>query len=201
MNKVLRTPLSEAEIRDLRVGETIYVTGELFTARDEAHRVLLDAAHGGERLPFRPQDLALFHCGPVVESRDGVWRVTSAGPTTSARMEMFEADFLDTYSTRLVIGKGGMGKKTLEALGRVGAVYTHFTGGAGALAARAIRRVPAVYWLEELGMPEAVWILEVEAFGPLTVTMDSHGGSLHEVVAARVEANLTAIRAEMSREA
>lgn len=201
MPTVLKTPLSEADARRLHVGDTLYVDGFLFTARDEAHRVMLDCARHGAALSFRPQDMALFHCGPVVETRDGVWRVTSAGPTTSARMEMFEAQFLQAFPTRLIIGKGGMGKKTLEALGSVGAVYTHFTGGAGALAARAVRSVPAVYWLEELGMPEAVWIFEVEKFGPLTVTMDAHGGSLHETIGATVRGNLAQIAAALDREA
>jgi tartrate/fumarate subfamily iron-sulfur-dependent hydro-lyase beta chain len=201
MSTVLKTPLSEADVRGLHVGDTIYLSGVMFTARDEAHRVLLNALRRGEALAFQPQDMALFHCGPVVESSDGVWRVTSAGPTTSARMEMFEAEFLRAFSTRLIIGKGGMGKRTLEALKDVGAVYTHFTGGAGALAAKAVRRVRAVYWLEELGMPEAVWIFEVERFGPLIVTMDAHGGSLHEAIGATVRSNLARIVAALDTEA
>jgi tartrate/fumarate subfamily iron-sulfur-dependent hydro-lyase beta chain len=197
MQTVLTMPVGEAEVRSLHLGDTIYVSGLVFTARDEAHRVLLEAAAKGGVLPIDPGTMALFHCGPVVEQTDGEWRVVSAGPTTSARMEMFEADFLDRFKTRILIGKGGMGIQTLEALERVGAVYTHFTGGAGALAARAVRKVPAVYWLEELGIPEAVWIFEVEHFGPLTVTMDAHGRSLYEELKTVVEGNLRAIHARM----
>jgi len=201
METVLTTPLQEGEIRDLHAGDTIYVSGLVFTARDDAHHVLLDAADKEDALPIDPGEMALFHCGPVVEQKDGIWQVVSAGPTTSARMEMFEADFLDRFKTRLIIGKGGMGTRTLEALKRVGAVYTHFTGGAGALAARAVHRVPAVHWLDELGIPEAVWIFEVERFGPLTVTMDARGKSLYDELAVTVEKNLEAIHARMEEEA
>jgi fumarate hydratase subunit beta len=199
MDNVLTTPLDEARIRALHIGDTIYVTGRMFTARDDAHHVLLQAASRGESLPLDPGKMAMFHCGPVVEKTGAEWRVVSAGPTTSTRMEMFEADFLDRFATRLIIGKGGMGARTLEALGRVGAVYTHFTGGAGALAARAVRRVSAVHWLEELGIPEAVWVLDVERFGPLTVTMDAHGGSLYDELAVTVKKNLEAIHARMEK--
>jgi fumarate hydratase subunit beta len=200
METVLTTPIAESKIRALHVGDTIYVSGRIFTARDDAHHILLEAASKGETLPFDPGAMALFHCGPVVEKTGHEWRVISAGPTTSARMEMFEADFLDRFATRLIIGKGGMGPRTLQALQRVGAVYTHFTGGAGALAARAVRSVPAVYWLDELGIPEAVWVLEVERFGPLTVTMDAHGKSLYEDLAVTIRKNLEAIHARIEEE-
>jgi len=200
METVLTTPINETDARSLHVGDTIYVSGLMFTARDDAHHVLLDAAAKQEALPVDPGQMALFHCGPVVEQKNGEWRVVSAGPTTSARMEMFEADFLDRFNTRLIIGKGGMGRRTLEALQRVGAVYTHFTGGAGALAARAVRWVPSVHWLEELGIPEAVWVLEVERFGPLTVTMDAHGQSVYDVLARTVEENMEAVHARIEEE-
>jgi len=200
MDKVLTTPIDESVIRTLHVGDTIYVTGRMFTARDDAHHVLLHAKSQGEKLPLAPGEMAMFHCGPVVEKMADGWRVVSAGPTTSARMEMFEADFLEQFETRLIIGKGGMGTRTLAALQRVGAVYTHFTGGAGALAAQAVRGVPAVYWLEELGIPEAVWVLDVEHFGPLTVTMDAHGKSLYDELELTVNKNLEAIHARIEEE-
>ena len=200
MEKVLTTPIDESVIRTLHVGDTIYVTGRMFTARDDAHHVLLHAKSQGEKLPLAPGEMVMFHCGPVVEKMADEWRVVSAGPTTSARMEMFEADFLEAFGTRLIIGKGGMGARTLAALQRVGAVYTHFTGGAGALAARAVRRVPAVYWLEELGIPEAVWVLDVEHFGPLTITMDAHGKSLYDELELTVNKNLEAIHSRIEEE-
>ena len=200
METVLTTPLEESKIRALHAGDTIYVSGLMFTARDDAHHVLLQAAGEGASLPLDPGAMAMFHCGPVVSKTGEEWRVVSAGPTTSARMEMFEADFLDRFGTRLIIGKGGMGGRTLDALQRVGAVYTHFTGGAGALAARAVRSVPAVYWLDELGIPEAVWVFEVERFGPLTVTMDAHGKSLYDELAITVNKNLEAIHVRIEEE-
>ena len=200
MDKVLHTPFDESSIRALHAGDIIYVSGQMFTARDDAHHVLLHAESEGKPLPLAPGDMAMFHCGPVVAKVGEEWRVVSAGPTTSARMEMFEADFLDRFGTRLIIGKGGMGGRTLDALQRVGAVYTHFTGGAGALAAQAVRSVPAVYWLDELGIPEAVWIFEVERFGPLTVTMDAHGKSLYDELAITVNENLEAIHVRIEEE-
>ena len=192
MERVLTTPISEEEVRGLSAGDVIYVSGTMFTARDEAHRVLLERG-----APFPLEGLALFHCGPVVQKVGEGWRVVAAGPTTSARMELFEAEFSEKFRPRVIIGKGGMGEKTLKALGEVGAVYTHFTGGAGALAAQAIRRVKEVHFLEELGIPEAVWVFEVEKFGPLVVAMDAHGRSLYADLAQVVERNMEKIRARI----
>jgi tartrate/fumarate subfamily iron-sulfur-dependent hydro-lyase beta chain len=192
MDRVLTTPVSEKDARALRAGDVIYVSGTMFTARDEAHKMMLER---GSPLPV--EGLALFHCGPVAQKVEGSWHILAAGPTTSARMELFEADFLRKFKTRIIVGKGGMGDKTLAALGEVGAVYTHFTGGAGALAAKAVKQVAAVHWLEELGMPEAIWVMEVERFGPLVVAMDSHGKSLYKDLAVQVEANMKGIRARI----
>ena len=192
MEKILHTPIAESDVRKLKAGDVIHVSGILFTARDEAHRVLLERG-----APFPLEGLALFHCGPVVQKVGEGWRVVAAGPTTSARMELFEAEFLEKFRPRVIIGKGGMGEKTLKALGEVGAVYTHFTGGAGALAAQAIRRVKEVHFLEELGIPEAVWVFEVEKFGPLVVAMDAHGRSLYADLAQVVERNMEKIRARI----
>jgi len=192
MEKILHTPIAESDVRKLKAGDVIHVSGILFTARDEAHRVLLERG-----APFPLEGLALFHCGPVVQKVGEGWRVVAAGPTTSARMELFEAEFLEKFRPRVIIGKGGMGEKTLKALGEVGAVYTHFTGGAGALAAQAIRRVKEVHFLEELGIPEAVWVFEAEKFGPLVVAMDAHGRSLYADLAQVVERNMEKIRARI----
>ena len=195
MEKVLTTPISEEEVRGLSAGDVIYVSGLLFTARDEAHKLLLERG-----APFPLEGLALFHCGPVVQKVGKGWRVVAAGPTTSARMEIFEAEFLEKFRPRVIVGKGGMGERTLKALSQVGAVYTHFTGGAGALAAQAIRRVKEVHFLEELGIPEAVWVFEVERFGPLVVAMDAHGRSLYQDLAVEVEKNMQRIRARIQGE-
>ena len=194
MKRVLTTPISEAEARDLHVGDVIYITGTVFTARDEAHLKMIE-----EGEPFPVSGLALYHCGPVVKRDDGHWRIVSAGPTTSARMEIFEDRFLEKFPVRVIIGKGGMGEKTLAALEKVGAVYTHYTGGAGALAARAISDVTNVHWLSELGMPEAVWVLSVREFGPLTVTMDAHGESLYNTLGQSVSRNMQLIHDKIER--
>jgi fumarate hydratase subunit beta len=193
MNRELTLPTDEATARELRVGDLLFVTGKLFTARDEAHHVMLEAHDHGTPIPFDPSAMALFHCGPVVRRTDGGWSVVAAGPTTSVRMELFEDRFLKAFGTRIVIGKGGMGDRTQAALEELGAVYTHYTGGAGALAAQRITRVEAVYWLEELGMPEAAWIFEVRRFGPLLVTMDSAGGNLYRDLAPQIAENVESV--------
>jgi len=184
----LRTPIPEEEVRRLRVGDTIYVSGIMVTARDAAHRRALELYRRGESLPVDLRGGVLFHCGPIVRKSDGGWEVIAAGPTTSTRMEAFESDFIRAYGVRVVVGKGGMGPKTAEAMRKFGAVYAAFTGGAAVLAAKAIRRVVGVEWLD-LGMPEALWIFEVEDFGPLTVAIDTHGNNLHEEVRRRAQEN------------
>lgn len=192
MERTLVTPIEESVARSLRAGDVFYLRGLLVTARDEAHKKMLER---GSPIPL--EGLAIFHCGPVVRRKGEGWEVVAAGPTTSARMELFEADFLRRFRPRVIVGKGGMGEKTLQALSEVGAVYAHFTGGAGVLAAQAIKRVQEVHWLEELGIPEAVWVFEVENFGPLVVAMDSHGRSLYKELSAAVQKNMEAIRARI----
>ena len=195
MDRILTTPIPEQEARDLHVGDVIYVTGTMFTARDEAHLMMLERG-----APFPVEGLILYHCGPVVKKEEnGEWRIVSAGPTTSARMESIEDRFLERFPVRVIIGKGSMGEKTLAALQKAGAVYAHYTGGAGALAARAITRVIDVHWLTELGIPEAVWVLKVDRFGPLIVTMDSHGKSMYNKINRQVQKNLALIHSQIER--
>jgi fumarate hydratase subunit beta len=194
MEKRLTLPIDEAQARALRVGDILYLTGSIFTARDEAHLTMLEAKEEGKALPFDPGVMALFHCGPVVRKADNGWEVIAAGPTTSVRMEIFEDRFLEAFAPRVVIGKGGMGDRTQAGLEKVGSVYAHYTGGAGALAAKRIERVEDVHWLEELGMPEAAWIFAVKDFGPLLVTMDSQGGNLYKDLEPKIAENLDAIR-------
>lgn len=150
----------------------------MFTARDSAHMKILGMKP--KNLPFDPSSMALYHCGPLMKKENGLWIVVSAGPTTSSRMEEMENILLEQFGIHLIIGKGGMGKRTIKALKKTGSVYAAFPGGAGVLAADRIIYVPQVYWLEELGMPEAVWIFEVKEFGPLVVAMDSIGQSLYQ---------------------
>jgi tartrate/fumarate subfamily iron-sulfur-dependent hydro-lyase beta chain len=132
------------------------------------------------------EGLAVFHCGPVVAKEGDKWIAVAAGPTTSTRMDIFEDEFIKDFKVRVVIGKGGMGKKTTDAMAKYGAVYGAFTGGAAILAARAIKNVKTVEWLD-LGTPEAMWVFEVEDFGPLAVSIDSHGNNLFMDVAKSVE--------------
>jgi len=191
----LDLPIDEAEARALRVGDILFLTGRMFTARDRAHQTMLRDLERGARPPFDPSSMALYHCGPIMRRIRGDWEAVAAGPTTSARMEMFEDRFLEAFRPRLIVGKGGMADRTEKALGRVGAAYAQYTGGAGALAARRIERVEAVHWLDELGMAEAVWIFTVRAFGPLVVTMDSKGGTLSKRLEPIIAENLRAIHA------
>ena len=169
-------PVSSEDVKKLHTGDIIYVSGRIFTARDEAHHLMLEK----NNVPFDPSDMALFHCGPLMKKTGDKWEVVSAGPTTSSRMELFEDKFLEKYNVKIIIGKGGMGKNTQKALQKYISIYASYTGGAGALAADKVEEVEDVYWLDKLGMPEAVWIFRVKEFGPLVVAMDSHGKSIYK---------------------
>jgi fumarate hydratase subunit beta len=184
----LRTPILEEEIRKLRVKDVIYITGSIVTARDQAHRRALEYLKEGKPLPINLEGLAVYHCGPVVKKEGDKWVAVAAGPTTSTRMDIFEDELIKNFKVRVVIGKGGMGKRTTEAMAKYGAVYGAFTGGAALLAAKAIKVIRGVEWLD-LGTPEALWIFEVEDFGPLTVAIDSHGNNLFMEVEKNVEEN------------
>ncbi|MFX0169297.1 MAG: FumA C-terminus/TtdB family hydratase beta subunit [Candidatus Hodarchaeota archaeon] len=184
----LTTPISEKTIRKLRVNDIVYISGTIFTARDEAHERALEWYELNKPLPIQPDGLALFHCGPIVRKHDGEWELVAAGPTTSTRMEMFEDKFIEAFQVRVIIGKGGMGAKTAAAMRKIGAIYGAFTGGAAVLAAKAVRRIRDVAWLD-LGMPEALWIMEVERFGPLIVAIDATGENLFEQIREQVEKN------------
>ncbi len=188
----LKTPIKEEDVRKLRVGDVIYITGLIYTARDQAHRRILEYVEKGQKLPVDLNGSVIFHVGPLMRKEDDNWIVVSAGPTTSTRMNLTTPKLLENFKVRIIIGKGGMSREVAEALKRFGAVYCHFTGGAGVLAAKNIRKVEGVEWLD-LGMPEALWKLQVEDFGPLTVTIDSNGNSLYEEVGKKVKENLEKI--------
>jgi fumarate hydratase subunit beta len=184
----LKTRISEEQIRKLKVNDALFLSGTIVTARDQAHKRAIELAKKGEPLPVDLEGLAVFHCGPVMRKEGDGWVAVAAGPTTSTRMEASEPEFLRQFKPRVVIGKGGMGEKTTEAMKKYGAVYCAFTGGAAVLAANAIINVRDVFWLD-LGMPEAMWILEVNEFGPLIVAIDSFGNNLFREIAEKVEAN------------
>jgi fumarate hydratase class I len=177
----LNLPCNEAEIRALRVGEPVLLSGRMITGRDTAHQWLV----GGFREEVAPflKGSVIYHCGPVVRKNpDGSFTFVAAGPTTSAREEPYQADVIGRYGVRGVIGKGGMFEKTRKGLVEHGAVYLHAVGGTAQTLARAVVRVERVFKLEEFGVPEAMWVVEVKDF-PTVVTMDAQGGSLHESIA------------------
>jgi fumarate hydratase subunit beta len=178
----LKLPVEESAIRELEVGDFVELTGRMITGRDTAHTWLVGEFRE-EVAPFL-EGTVIYHCGPVVrKNEDGSYDFVAAGPTTSIREEPYQADVIDRYKLRGVIGKGGMGARTLAGMGASGAVYLHAIGGAAQVLARAVKRVERVFMLEEFGVPEAMWVIDVERF-PVVVTMDSHGRSLHEGVAA-----------------
>lgn len=176
----LKIPLKEEDVRKLRVGDVVKISGILYTARDAAHKYLLEKA-SPETLPFNLTGSVLYHCGPVVEKVGDKWRIVAAGPTTSARLSAYEPEVIKKYGVRAVIGKGGMDKRTSDGMKGCGAVYLSAVGGAALVIAKAVKEVRAVYMLEEFGIPEAFWELEVEDF-PAIITMDANGNSMHEDV-------------------
>ena len=176
----INLPVTEEEIRKLKVGDQVLLSGVISTGRDAAHKYIMENHPDFIRPYF--ENGVLYHCGPVVgKNEDGSWKFVAAGPTTSIREEPYEAHVIEEYKLRGVIGKGGMREKTLEALKKHGAVYLHAVGGAAAAQASAVKEVIDVFLLEELGVPEAFWIIRVEDF-PVVVTMDSHGNSLHDEI-------------------
>lgn len=174
----LTLPLDAEAVRSLRAGDEVLVSGRAITARETAHRRLLEAPDEGVRRVLSGG--ALYHCGPVV-AQDPItkaWRFVAAGPTASIRMEPWAADVVAAYGPRAILGKGGMGPRTLAALHACGAVYLHAGGGLAVTLARHVTRVHAVHGLDALGVTDALWEIELEAF-PAVVTMDAHGDTLH----------------------
>ncbi len=184
----LQLPADEKTIRGLKVGDFLELSGRIITGRDAAHHWLM---HGfrEEVAPFL-KDSVIYHVGPVVKKyEDGHYTFVAAGPTTSAREEPVQADVIGKYGLRGVIGKGGMGPKTLKGLQEHGAVYLHAVGGTAQVLAQAVVKVEQVFQLPEFGVPEALWVILVKDF-PVVVTMDSHGKSLHADVEKASKAKL-----------
>jgi fumarate hydratase class I len=204
--RTLTLPLSPETIRELKVGDPVALRGVMITGRDAAHKWMIDTFIRKTREPsgddlavaeaIRPllDGGAIYHCGPVVAGLDTKeYRFVAAGPTTSTREEPYQGDVMRHYRVRAVIGKGGMGPKTLAACRETPGVYLHAIGGAATLIAQTVKRVLGVHKLD-FGVPEAMWVIEVEDF-PAVVTMDSHGGSLHVDVEARSREALTRLMA------
>jgi len=172
-------PVSEQAVRKLKVGDEVSLHGTIVTARDAAHKLMVETWPGFVDPLLR--DGAIYHCGPVMSRKGDTWTAVAAGPTTSIREEPYEAAVMEHYKVRIIIGKGGMGERTLAACKEVGAVYVHAVGGAAPLLADTVVCVKDVHLLDELGVPEAFWEFEVDGF-PGVVTMDSEGHSLHRSI-------------------
>jgi len=184
----ITTPVAEKTIRSLKVGDEVSITGLLYTGRDAVHKYL----HEGGKLPpgvdFKGG--ILYHCGPVViKDEQGRWKCVAAGPTTSIREEPYQGQIIREFGLRAVIGKGGMGDRTLAACKENGCVYLHAVGGAAQVLAQCIQAVPNVHFMEKFGAPEAIWEFQVVNF-PAVVTMDAQGNSLHKEVLAASQAEL-----------
>lgn len=170
----LKTPITNDTVRKLRAGDIVYITGRMITLRDEGHAKFLEEG-APEGLDLK--GAVLYHCGPIVAKKEGGFELVSAGPTTSMRLEKYEADFIEKTGISLIVGKGGMGDKTEAACREYGSVHGIFPGGCAVAAATHITKVAGVIW-EDLGMPEAMWIFDAEEFGPVTVNIDAAGGNL-----------------------
>ena len=191
--KHITTPVSDEAIRDLKVGDSVALSGMMVTGRDAAHKWMIDTFIKKTRQP-QGDDLQvyeelkkllngsiIYHCGPVVTGLDTKdYKFIAAGPTTSIREEPYQADVMKHFNVKGVIGKGGMGAKTLKGCQETPGVYFHAIGGAASFLAQTVTKVHGVFKLD-FGVPEAMWVIEVKEF-PVVVTMDSHGGSQHTVV-------------------
>jgi fumarate hydratase class I len=190
----LTVPISDEDIRSLKIGDTVFLNGIIMTGRDAAHKFMIEHFIKSD---VKPEEVELheelkeildggvvYHCGPVVKTHeDGSYSFVAAGPTTSIREEVYQRDVINHFNLKGVIGKGGMGTNTLQACREQPAVYFHAIGGAASLIAQAVKEVIEVKKLE-FGVPEAMWVIRVEDF-PVVVTMDSHGDSIHEQVEAQ----------------
>ena len=191
--KKITTPVSDEAIRDLKVGDSVAISGMMVTGRDAAHKWMIDTFIKKTRQP-QGDDLQvyeelkkllngsiIYHCGPVVTGLDTKdYKFIAAGPTTSIREEPYQADVMKHFNVKGVIGKGGMGAKTLKGCQETPGVYFHAIGGAASFLAQTVTKVHGVFKME-FGVPEAMWLIEVKDF-PVVVTMDSHGGSQHAVI-------------------
>lgn len=197
----IKTPLTKDDVLGLKIGDMVLISGQIVTGRDRVHKFLFNERPSKNEMPFNLEGSILYHCGPIIVKEGNKLQVTSTelknrdslvtrhsslkliagGPTTSMRVEMYEPFVIKEYGLRAIIGKGGMGAKTLAALQECGCVYLHAVGGAAVYLADKVKRIIDGYKIEEFGMPEAMWLLEVEDF-PAVVTMDAHGNSLHKQI-------------------
>ncbi len=177
--KVLITPITREDLEDIKVGDIVWLDGDLVTCRDVAHRRLITY---GRKIPYDIRDKAIFHAGPIVRKIEGTeddYEMVSIGPTTSMRMEKFEYDFVKEIGVRLIVGKGGMKENTEKACKEFGAIHCVFPAGCAVVAATEVKKIKEHHW-DELGMPETLWCCDVKEFGPLIVSIDTKGNNLFE---------------------
>lgn len=179
MKRVLKTPVSSEDLKDIKVGDVIYLDGHIVTCRDVAHRRLIEY---GRKLPVDLKGGAIFHAGPIVrkvEGTDNKFEMVSIGPTTSMRMEKFEKEFIERTGVKVIVGKGGMGKNTEEGCRENKAIHCVFPAGCAVIAAKTVEEIEEAHWMD-LGMPETLWVCRVKEFGPLIVSIDAEGNNLFE---------------------
>jgi L(+)-tartrate dehydratase beta subunit len=177
--KVLTTPIKVEDLKDIKIGDVIYLTGHIVTCRDVAHRRLIEY---GRSLPVDIAGGAIFHAGPIVRKIEGTkdkYEMISIGPTTSMRMEKFEKEFIKQTGVKLIVGKGGMGQGTMDACKEEKALHCVFPAGCAVVAATQVEEIERQEWMD-LGMPETLWVCRVKEFGPLIVSIDTHGDNLFE---------------------
>jgi tartrate/fumarate subfamily iron-sulfur-dependent hydro-lyase beta chain len=179
--KTLNLPLTKDDVLSLHTGDMVSINGRIITGRDKLHKYLVNEKPSKKQIPVNLEGTILYHCGPVVTKRSKGYEIVAGGPTTSMRVDMYEPEIIAAYGIRGVMGKGGMGSQTMLALKKYGCVYLQTIGGAGVYLAEKVKRVAGVWKLEEFGIAEAMWILDVEDF-PAIVTMDAHGKSLHQEI-------------------
>jgi tartrate/fumarate subfamily iron-sulfur-dependent hydro-lyase beta chain len=176
----LSTPLKEEDIRNLRIGDVVYINGIIYTSRDMGHLKMLEIIEKDDKLPVDFKGGVIFHAGPVVKKQDNKYELLVIGPTTSIRMEPY-SDFIGSLGVRVIIGKGGMEEETSKSLKKYGMVYLQAPPGCAVVLGEKVEQIENVFWLE-LGIPEALWVLKVNEFGPLVVGMDSTGDSIYRSI-------------------
>ncbi len=182
--KIINLPLSKKDVMGINAGDVVLINGLIVTGRDKIHKFLFYERPPKKDIPFNLSGTILYHCGPIVKKSDSGYKIIASGPTTSIRVETYEHRIISSYGLSGIMGKGGMCERTLDAMKKNGCVYFHTIGGAAAYLADRVKRVVDVWKLEEFGVPEAMWLLEVENF-PAIVTMDAYGKSLHNDIAKK----------------
>lgn len=194
--KILQTPIRDEDIAGLKVGDIVYLSGIIVTCRDVAHRRLINE---NRPLPVDIRGLAILHAGPIVKKHgEGDYEMISVGPTTSMRMEKFEDEFIARTGVKLIVGKGGMGPKTEKGCREHKALHLVYPAGNAVLAAVKVKRILDAQWLD-LGMPETLWVCEVEEFGPLIVSIDTEGNNIFEINKQTYNANKEKVYADIIR--